>query len=108
MPRRPAPPTTRWALVLAAAAVGLATVAAGCGNRLSGRYEEVGGTGRMEFKGSKVYVTTVLGMTYAAEYEVDGPHIVIKGAGGSQVFTRDGDTLEGGLGTRFVRVPEAQ
>jgi hypothetical protein len=76
---------------------------AGCSARLSGTYSEVGGAGRLEFRGAKVYVTTVLGTTFVTPYEVDGNRIIIKGAGGSQVYTLDGDTLDGGMGMKFVK-----
>jgi hypothetical protein len=71
--------------------------------RLSGRFGEVGGPGKMEFSRDRVYVTSLLGMTFAAEYEVDGDRVIIKGSGGSRVYTLHGDTLDGGVGLTFVR-----
>lgn len=89
-------------VIASLAALTLTLALAAC-DGISGEYTEVGGPGKLEFKGSKVYVTTVLGMTFAAEYEVDGSHLIIKGAGGSQVYTIAGDTLDGGAGMRFVK-----
>lgn len=77
---------------------------AGRGGGLSGEYREVSGMGALEFKGRRVYVTTVLGTTFAAEYELDGRRLILKGAGGSQVLTREGDSLLGGLNMTYVRV----
>jgi hypothetical protein len=71
---------------------------------LSGEYAQVNGAGRLEFSGHKVYVTTMLGTTFVSTYEIDGSHVVIKGAGGSQVFTRRGDSLDAGLGITYVKV----
>jgi hypothetical protein len=73
------------------------------GPHLSGTYSGSDGLGSMEFRGNKVYITTVLGTTYVSTYEVDGDHIVIKGVGGAQVFTQAGATLDGGVGLRFVK-----
>lgn len=70
---------------------------------LSGLYTEQGGPGTLEFKKDRVYVTTLLGMTFAAPYEVDGDRVVIKGAGGSQVYTLSGDTLDAGAGRKFTK-----
>lgn len=73
------------------------------GPTLSGTYNALEGPGSMEFRGSKVYITTVLGTTFVSSYELDGDHVVIKGAGGAQVFTRRGPTLDGGMGMKFVK-----
>ncbi len=70
---------------------------------LSGEYDEVGGPGKLEFRGGKVYVGAPLGMTYVAGYEVDGDRVIVKGGGGAQVYTRHGDTLDAGMGMKFVR-----
>jgi hypothetical protein len=72
-------------------------------HRISGEYDQVEGGGRLEFRGSRVYVTTVLGMTFSTSYEVDGDRVIIKGGGGAQVYTRRGDTLDGGMGLKFVK-----
>ena len=72
-------------------------------HRLTGEYDQVDGAGRLEFRGSRVYVTTVLGMTFATTYEVDGDRVIIKGGGGAQVYTRRGETLDGGVGLKFVK-----
>lgn len=71
---------------------------------LSGEYAQVNGAGRLEFSGHKVYVTTMLGTTFVSTYEIDGSHVVIKGAGGSQVLTRRGEALDAGLGITYVKV----
>lgn len=93
---------TRKRLLATLALALMAAAVAGC-DGLSGEYAEVNGPGKLEFKGSKVYVTTVLGMTFVSEYEVDGDRVIIKGAGGSQVFNRTGDTLDGGAGMKFQK-----
>ncbi len=88
------------------AAVGLAAVTAmlALGRPgMSGRYSGVDGTSVLEFRGSRVYVTTSLGTTFVTGYEVDGNRVIIKGAGGAQVYTREGVTLDGGVGIRFVK-----
>lgn len=74
---------------------------------LTGTFSQVQGSGRMEFSKDRVYVTTLLGMTCVGAYEVDGNRVIIKGIGGQQVFTLDGDTLDGGAGLKFVRGGEA-
>lgn len=105
--RQPIPIRRRagWsALVIGAAALIVGIVSTGRGGGLSGRYDEAGGMGTLEFKGRRVYVTTVLGTTFAAEYELDGRRIILKGPGGSQVLTREGDTLQGGMNLLYVKV----
>ena len=89
------------ASIAAAAVLALALVA--CREGMTGKYTSNTGLGALEFKGSKVYVTTVLGTTFVAEYEVDGNRVLVKGAGGTQVFTRKGNELDGGLGMKFVK-----
>ena len=99
--------TTRIASYLRIASIGGALAAsailAGCDDNLSGTFDQVDGAGRLEFHGSKVYVTSILGTTFVTNYEVDGNHIIIKGAGGAQVYTHTGDTLDAGAGIRFVK-----
>lgn len=87
------------ALVLASVAAVLTLGRPG----MSGRYSGVDGTSVLEFRGSRVYVTTSLGTTFVTGYEVDGNRVIIKGAGGAQVYTREGVTLDGGVGIRFVK-----
>ena len=72
-------------------------------SEMSGRYAGADGTSLLEFRGDRVFVTTVLGTTFVTGYEVDGDRVIIKGAGGAQVYTRNGDTLDGGVGIRFVK-----
>jgi hypothetical protein len=85
--------TRRFVGVLAAAGISLSLV--GCGDEVSGIYEGSGGD-KIEFDGSKVYVTMSPAPTLAGEYEIDGTKIILKVAGQSLVLTRNGDTLEGG------------
>jgi hypothetical protein len=87
-------------LTLGAVALGLGIVSAG---HLRGEYDEVNGPGRLVFRGGRVYVTTTLGMTFATTYELDGERVIVKGAAGSKVYTRRGDTLDAGGGVKFVR-----
>lgn len=81
----------------------IAAMAAWGEQGLRGRYHGQDGTSGLEFRGSRVYVTTSLGTTFVAAYEVDGDRVIIKGAGGAQVYTKAGDTLDGGIGIRFVK-----
>ncbi len=96
-----------WQLALGLGVVAVVLVVAAIllsrGGGLSGTYAEANGVGSMEFRGSKVYITTVLGTTYVSTYEADGHRVVIKGAGGAQVFNRHGATLDGGVGMKFVK-----
>lgn len=86
-------------VVLLSVILGLALNRSG----MSGRYAGVDGRSELEFRGSRVYVTSTLGTTFVAAYEVDGNRVIIKGAGGAQVYTREGNTLDGGVGIRFVK-----
>src|SRR4051812_34678832 len=86
--------TIAAALLAAAAFGGLVNF----DHRPSGVYDEVDGAGRLEFKGSTVYATPTRGMTFASHYSVDGDLIVLKAEGGSQVYRRNGEALEGGMG----------
>jgi hypothetical protein len=96
---------SRWliAALVGIAAIAGTAVALGRMGRLSGEFDEVGGTGKLEFRGNRVYISAPLGMTYAAPYEVDGDRVIVKGGGGTQVYTRRGDTLDAGMGTKFVK-----
>lgn len=102
------PSRRRTALIIAAAglvaALGILLVMRDA--HLSGTFRDPDGNGRLEFRGARVYVTTALGTTFVSAYEVDGDRIIIKGAGGAQVYTRKGEMLDGGLGIRFVRQTE--
>lgn len=110
LPREPAGQPIQWTrlrVVAAACSVIALTfvivAVLGRGGGMSGLYADADGRGSLEFRGSKVYITTVLGTTFVSTYEVDGKRVIIKGAGGSQVFTRDGATLDGGLGMKFIK-----
>jgi len=96
---------TRAVLALALAVAIIATAALiQSGPGMRGKYAGADGRSAMEFRGHRVYITTVLGTTFVANYEVDGNHVIIKGAGGAQVYTRAGDTLDGGVGIKFVKM----
>jgi hypothetical protein len=69
---------------------------------MAGVYAEVGGPGKLEFKGERVYVTGMLGMTFVAEYELDGDRVIIQGAGGSRVYVKKDRELDAGMGLRYV------
>ncbi len=90
--------TLAVALLLAAA-----FVISGCEDRMSGVYALPNGTGSMEFKTDGTVYVEMLGMIFAGEYTVDEQRIIIKGPNGSQVYTLNGDHLEGGLGMVFIR-----
>ena len=75
----------------------------GCGAGLSGTWADESGLGQLEFEeDGTVYLTTFAG-TIACTYELDGTHVIVRGPAGSQVLVRNGDRLDGGLGTRYVR-----
>lgn len=94
-----------WGLAVTLASLLVATIAlTGRGGGISGRYEESAGLGSLEFRGGKVYVTTVVGSTFVAPYEVDGSRIILKGPGGSRVLTRVGDSIHGGVNMTYIRV----
>lgn len=76
---------------------------AGCGKQMSGRYQQVDGAGSLEFKGRRVYVTTVLNTVLVADYELDGDRVIIRGSGGSQVYMCNGDTIDAGMGIQYVK-----
>jgi len=81
----------------------LVLAAAGCAERLAGTYADEAGRGRLEFQDDgTVYMTTFAG-TIACTYDVDGEHVILKGPNGTQVLTRHGDRLDGGLGLCFVK-----
>jgi hypothetical protein len=81
----------------------LALLPAGCGAGLSGTYADESGLGSLEFKGDGTVYMTTFGGTIACTYTVDGEHVILKGPNGSQVLTREGERLYGGLGIRFVK-----
>jgi len=70
---------------------------------ISGRFTGTDGTSALEFKGSRVYVTSSLGTTFQTTFDVDGDKVIIHGAGGGQVYRRSGNTLDGGVGITFVK-----
>jgi hypothetical protein len=74
-----------------------------CDAGLSGRYEEVQGLGSLDFQEDGTVYVSVLGATFAGEYEVEGERVVIQGPQGSQVFTWNDGRLEGGHGLAYVR-----
>ncbi len=102
-------PRRTWRLKVLGAALVLVAVVGGAialwgESGMRGKFAGQDGMSGLEFRGSRVYVTTALGTTFVAAYEVDGNRVIIKGAGGAQVYTRAGDTLDGGVGIRFVKV----
>ncbi len=91
----------RSGLALLALAIGLALAA--CGPRVSGSWATDDGRGRLEFTSDgSVYLTTFAG-TVRCRYEVDGNHFIVEGPKGTEVLTRDGDRLIGGLGLTYQR-----
>ncbi len=89
--------------VLAAAACVAGVALAGLRQGISGRFAGSDGTSALEFKGSKVYVTSSLGTTLRTTFDVDGDRVIIHGVGGGQVYRRNGNTLDGGMGIIFVK-----
>lgn len=92
------------AVVCLAGVLGILGWAASRDGGIRGEYVQVDGPGRLEFRRQRVYITSALGLRFASKYEVDGDHIIIKGTTGSQVYTRDGESLDAGLGIRYVKV----
>jgi hypothetical protein len=95
-------PRTPMTLARAALAL-LALWLPGCGAGLSGTYADETGLGSLEFKEDGTVYMTTFGGTIACTYKVDGEHVILKGPNGSQVLTRRGDRLHGGLGFSFVK-----
>ncbi|HEX5009971.1 MAG TPA: hypothetical protein VFY71_06180 [Planctomycetota bacterium] len=81
----------------------LALHAGACGSGLSGTWATSDGQGRLEFDVDGTVYLTSYGGTFACRYQLDGDHVIITGPNGSQVFTRQGNQLEAGLGMVFVR-----
>jgi hypothetical protein len=96
----------RWAALTALLLAPALAVVLMRGGEVQGEYTQVDGPGKMVFRGERVYITTALGITFASRYELDGNRVIIRGAAGSQVFTRDGGTLDAGLGIRYVKTIE--
>jgi hypothetical protein len=76
---------------------------AGCGGGFSGSYEEESGLGRLEFQDDGTVYLSLLGVTVAGEYELDGEHVIVKGPNGEQVLRRNGERLEGAPGLTYVK-----
>ena len=81
----------------------LALLLSACGGGMSGTYEEENGLGTLDFREDGTVYVSVLGVTVAGEYELDGERVIIAGPNGEQVLTRDGNRLEGGIGMRYVK-----
>jgi hypothetical protein len=85
----------------------LILMAIGCGDSLSGKYEDESGAAMIEFKsGNKAYVTIkVLGVTTESDYEVNGDKVTFRTRdGGNTVFTIEKDgTLSGPLGLKLKK-----
>ena len=79
----------------------LALLLGGCGGGMSGTYVEESGLGTLEFQEDGTVYVSVLGVTMAGEYEVDGRRVIVEGPSGAQVLTREGDRLDGGLGMTY-------
>lgn len=93
----------RAAAALGALALALVLAhACGSGGGLSGRYDEESGVGSLEFREDGTVYVSFLGVTVAGEYELDGARVIVRGPNGSQVLTRNGARLEGGLGMTYV------
>lgn len=80
-----------------------ALLSAGCGARMSGTWCDEAGLGSLEFEENGTAYMTTFGGTIACTYELDGERVILKGPNGSQVLTRRGDRLDGGLGFSFVK-----
>lgn len=95
-----------------AMAATLALLLAGCGNGLSGTFEDQHGLARLAFDGDGTVVqTSALGaIELRLAYEVDGERVRIvrpEASDAALVLTRvDADTLAGPAGLRFHRVDE--
>jgi hypothetical protein len=81
----------------------IALFLAGCGGGMSGTYADEGGLASLEFKDDGTVYMSLLGVTVAGEYELDGERVIIEGPNGSQVLTQNGERLEGGLGMTYVK-----
>ena len=81
----------------------LALLLAGCGGGMTGTYDEASGLSSLDFQDDGTVYVSVLGVTVAGEYELDGKRVIVEGPNGKQVLTRDGDRLEGGLGMSYQK-----
>ena len=78
-------------------------VSSGCDAGLSGTWATADGQGRLEFRDDGTVYLSSYGGTFACRYELDGDHVIVIGPHGSTVLMRQGEQLEAGLGTVFVR-----
>lgn len=97
------PPRLRRRFAGRAAVACLVLALVGCGETMTGVYEEVSGIGRLEFQDDGDVYMTMFDRTVQAEYDVDGDRVIITGTRGSQIYQREGDALVGGLGMKFVK-----
>lgn len=88
--------------ILAAVVTGI-LLAAGCGNELSGTFEDEAGITSYEFEPNGRARISVLGATVAAEYTRDGDRILVTSPQGTVVLRQSGDTLYGPTGLELVR-----
>lgn len=91
------------ALRLVVCVLSILVGAVGCGAGLSGTFEEESGLGQLEFQDDGTVYVSLLGVTVAGEYELDGEHVILRGPNGTQVLTRNGARLVGGPGLCYVR-----
>jgi len=98
-------PQKRAKLMLVAGAIGV-LLSAGCGNGMSGTFEDEAGVTRYEFEPGGGARISVLGATVAAEYTRDGDRILVTSPQGTVVLTRKGDTLYGPTGLELLRQSE--
>jgi hypothetical protein len=79
---------------------------AACGAKLEGTYADPTGIAKYDFQsGGKVYVS-LLGVTSEQKYEIDGKHVKILLAAGTQILTlQDDGSLEGPLGIKLKKRP---
>jgi len=74
-----------------------------CGGGMTGTYADEDGVSSLEFKDDGTVYMSLLGVTVEGEYELDGKRVIIAGPNGSQVLTKNGERLEGGLGMTYVK-----
>jgi hypothetical protein len=89
--------TTKLALLTSA------LLLSGCGNELSGTYEDEDGITRYTFSGNGEVRISVLGNDVDAEYRLDNDKVLVSSAQGTVVLTRRDDRLYGPMGLELLR-----
>lgn len=86
-----------------AALLGILFAAVGCGNDLTGIYEDRAGETIYEFQPGGRASISMLGTVVDAEYRLDGDKVLVTSPQGTVVLTHSDDRLYGPMGLELVR-----